>query len=405
MRSPLIPLALATILGGLSPDRALADEPARTARLEAVIERALAERRIVGTVVLVAHDGRVVFHRAAGLADREAGRPMHEDTIFRLASLSKPMVSAALMRLVEQGRLTLDDPVTRWLPAFRPRLADGSMPTLSLRQLLNHTSGLGYRFEEVADGPYHRLQISDGMDQPDLTLAENLRRLAEAPLAFAPGTGWRYSLGLDVLGAVIEAATGEPLAAVVRHTVTGPLGLGDTGFVASDPARLAVPYADARPEPVRMSDGISVPLWDGAVVFAPSRALTAAAYASGGAGMVGTAGEFLRFLESLRQGGQPILAPATVALMMRDQVGPAAATQGPGWGFGFGWAVLDDPAAAATPQAQGTIQWGGAYGHSWFVDPARALSVVVLTNTAFEGMSGAFPREIRNAVYGAAGDH
>ena len=109
----------------------------------------------------------------------------------------------------------------------------------------------------------------------------------------------------------------------------------------------------------------------------------------------------LAFLEAIRQGGGPILRPGTVATMMRPQVRAAGArTQGPGWGFGYGWAVLENPAAAGTPQGRGTIQWGGAYGHSWFVDPEAGLSVVALTNTAFEGMSGAFPGEIRDAVYG-----
>jgi CubicO group peptidase (beta-lactamase class C family) len=119
--------------------------------------------------------------------------------------------------------------------------------------------------------------------------------------------------------------------------------------------------------------------------------------------MVGTAGDYLKFLETIRTGGGPILRPETVALMMTDQVGFQAQSQGPGWGFGYGWAVLDDPSAANTPQAKGTIAWGGVYGHSWFVDPVRKITVVALTNTAFEGMNGRFPTEVRDAVYGTAG--
>jgi CubicO group peptidase (beta-lactamase class C family) len=138
-----------------------------------------------------------------------------------------------------------------------------------------------------------------------------------------------------------------------------------------------------------------------AVRFAPSRATDATAFPSGGAGMVGTAGDVLTFLETLRTGGAPILEPATVATMMKDQVGVQAATQGPGWGFGYGWAVLDDPAAAKTPQGAGTIQWGGVYGHSWFVDPAGGKSVVLMTNTSTEGMSGRLSQE----VFAAAAAH
>lgn len=372
------------------------------ARLDAVLDRALAERRIVGAVVLVSGDGEPVYARAAGWADREAEVPLREDAIFRLASITKPLVTAAFLRLVEQGALPLHAPVTRWLRDFRPRLPEGTAPEITLRQLLTHTAGLSYRFLEPPDGAYHRLEVSDGLDQPGLSLAENLSRLAEAPLAFAPGTGWRYSLGLDVLGAVMERATGAPLPEIVAELVTGPLGLTDTAFRVVDPSRLATPYADGRPEPVRMTDGLSVPLWDAAATFAPSRILDPASYPSGGAGMAGTAGDALAVLEAVRQGGGPILKPGSVAAMMRLQVGPEARTQGAGWGFGYGGALLDDPAAAGSPQGRGTLQWGGAYGHSWFVDPVNRLSVVALTNTAFEGMSGAFPVEIRDAVYGPA---
>lgn len=375
--------------------------PSLPARVDDVLDRAIAERRIVGAVVMVARDGKVVHARAAGLADREAGRPMTRDAVFRLASITKPYVTAALMRMVEQGALPLHAPVARWLPEFRPRLPDGATPAITLAQLLTHSSGLGYRFLDPPGGPYHRLDVSDGLDQPGLSLAENLARLAEAPLYFAPGTGWRYSLGLDVLGAVLERVTGAALPDLVADLVTRPLGMNDTAFAVTDRDRLVAPYADHAPEPVPIHDGMDVPLWDSVATFAPSRILDPASYPSAGAGMAGTAGDVLAFLETIRQGGGAILRPGTVAAMMRPQVRAAGGrTQGPGWGFGYGWAVLETPAAAGTPQGKGTIQWGGAYGHSWFVDKAAGLTAVALTNTAFEGMSGAFPGEIRDAVYG-----
>lgn len=378
-------------------------QPSLTARLDAVLDRALAERRIVGAVVMVARDGATVYARAAGQADREAGRPMAADAIFRLASITKPYVTAALMRLVERGELPLHAPVTRWLRDFRPRLPDGAAPQITLAQLLTHQSGLGYRFLEPPGGPYHRLNVSDGLDQPGLALETNLARLAAAPLHFPPGDGWRYSLGLDVLGAVMERATATPLPELVAALVTRPLGMADTAFSVVDPTRLATPYADHAPAPIPIAEGMAIPLWDGAALFTPSRILDPASYASAGAGMAGTAADALAFLEAIREGGAPILRPATVATMMRPQVRAAGSrTQGPGWGFGYGWAVLEDPAAAGTSQGRGTIQWGGAYGHSWFVDPEARLTVVALTNTAFEGMSGAFPGEVRDAVYGRA---
>jgi CubicO group peptidase (beta-lactamase class C family) len=395
-------LAMAVPQTWAAPPEAVAVAPdaALNARLDPVIDRAIAEHRLVGTVVLVARDGKVVYHRAAGLADREAERPMREDAVFRFSSVTKPFVSAAAMRLVEQGKLRLDDPVTKYLPDFRPKLADGTEPVITVRQLLNHTSGLTYGLAEPASHPYHALGVSDGLDRSGITLDENLRRLAKAPLGFPPGSAWRYSLAIDVLGGVMEKAAGAPLPQVVADTVTKPLGLADTGFVARDSARLAAAYVNAEPAPKRMTENMDVSLGATAVRFAPSRATDATAFPSGGAGMVGTAGDVLTFLETLRTGGAPILEPATVATMMKDQVGVQAATQGPGWGFGYGWAVLDDPAAAKTPQGAGTIQWGGVYGHSWFVDPTNRLTVVALTNTAFEGMNGAFTTQLRDAVYG-----
>ena len=366
--------------------------------LDKAIDDALQERRIVGTVVLVAHDGRLIYRRAAGLADREAGRPMDEQLVFRLASYTKPIVTAAAMHLVEAGTISLGDPVTRYLPDFRPALADGTRPTITLEHLLTHTSGLGYRFLEAPDGVYAQLGVSDGLDLSNFNLDENLRRLALAPLAFAPGTGWRYSLGLDVIGAVLQQATGETLPKLVERLVTTPLGMADTAFTAAEPDRLVKPYLDGVPEPVAMVDG-SV---NGAI-FAPSRALDRSAYPSGGAGMVGTPHDMLRFFEAMRTDGGGILRPDTLQEMMRDRVGPAAQSDGPGWGFGLGWAVLADPKADDSPQAPGTLQWGGAYGHNWFIDPANRLTVVAMTNTALEGMWGRFKRDVRNAVYADLG--
>ena len=202
-----------------------------------------------------------------------------------------------------------------------------------------------------------------------------------------------------MLGAVIEKAAGKPLPDVVAATVALPLGLKDTGFVAKAPARLATPYANAQPAPTRITDNQDVPIGPTAVRFAPSRALHPEEFPSGGAGMVGSAGDVLTFLEAIRKGGAPILKASSVAEMVKDQVGQQAATQGPGWGFGYGWAVLDDPAIAKTPQGAGTLAWGGVYGHNWFVDKQNGLTVVLMSNTAFEGMNGQVTRELRDAVY------
>ncbi len=368
-------------------------------RLDSAIDRALQEQRIVGAVVLVAHHGTQVYGRAAGWADREARVPMTEESIFLLASVTKPIVTATAMRLIESGRLCLDDPVTLWLPDFIPRLPNGRVPIIAVRDLLTHMAGLTYRSFEPADSPYHALDISDGLDQAGLSLDENLQRLARAPLVYEPGTSWRYSLALDVLGAVIAKAGEAPLAQVVRSLITDPLEMKDTDFVVVDQARLVTHYADATPEPVRMTDGTTVPLFGAPVTFVPSRILNRSSYASGGAGMAGTAHDVLRFFETARKGLDGVLRASTWEQMFVAHVGSWAETFGPGWGFGWGWGVLEDPKLAATPQSKGTILWGGVYGHNWFVDRTNALSVVVLTNTTFEGMSGAFPVEIRDVIY------
>ena len=368
-------------------------------RIDAAIERAITEKRIVGAVVLVSHDGKLVYQRAVGLADREAKRPMQLDTVFRLSSVSKPIVSAAALALVDQGKLSLDDPVAKWLPDFRPKVASDATPPITVRQLLTHTSGLGYKFAEKPGTAYYRAGVSDGFDELRIGLDENLRRLASAPLFNRPGEAWRYSLSIDVLGAVLEKASGKALPQVVAELVTQPLDLHDTAFWAKEPARLAVPYYDAKPAPARMDDPHSVTFGEGGrMTYSPSRALDSKAYPSGGAGMVGTAPDVMRLLEAIRTGGKPILNAATAASMLRNQIGSLMGP-GPGIGFGFGGAVVVDPASAQTPQSPGTWQWGGVYGHSWFVDPERKLTVVALTNTALEGMWGKFTTDLRDAVY------
>ncbi|ENT5110331.1 beta-lactamase family protein [Pseudomonas aeruginosa] len=381
------------------PGRSLAEH------VDQAIEAAFADQRLVGAVVLVAHRGQWLYRRAAGLADREAGRTMGEDSLFRLASVSKPIVSVAALSLVDEGRLALDEPIADWLPAFRPRLADGREARITPRQLLSHSAGLGYRFLEAdADGPYARAGISDGMDLPGFDLAENLRRLASVPLLYEPGRAWGYSLATDVLGALVARVDGRPLAEALRRRVGIPAGMRDSGFLCADAQRLAAVYVSDRPRPRRMAERETVTPFEDCVGirFEPRRAFEPSAYASGGAGMIGSAGDVLRLLEVLRQGGAPLLTPGLVEEMGRDQVPGLELPANPGFGFGLGFSVLRDPAIAQSPESPGTWRWGGAYGHSWFVDRARELSVVALTNTLFEGMSGRFVNDLRDAVYRSA---
>ncbi|BBI33409.1 serine hydrolase [Cohnella abietis] len=370
-------------------------------RIDQVIDRTLADKRLVGAVIKVAIDGVMVYSRAAGLADREMNRTMREDALFRLASVTKPIVSTAALVLVAQGRLQLDDRVDRWLPEFRPRLQNGEFATLTIRHLMTHTAGLTYRFFQEENGSYQQVGVSDGMDQSSITLEENLRRIASVPLLYTPGTEWKYSIATDVLGAVIAKVTETPLSEAIHSLVTKPLGMSDTGFIAIDPERLANAYANDAAEPRLIQDHDSLAFMEGTAGFrlAPGRALDTTAYHSGGAGMVGSAGDFLQLLETLRKGGAPLLPESMVREMTSNQIGDLPMAFWPGRGFGLGITLLKDPVAADTPESPGTWRMGGTYGHSWFVDPMQRLSVVAFTNTALEGMSGQFTVDLCEAVY------
>ncbi len=371
-------------------------------RVDDAIEQALSQQRLVGVVVLIAKDGEVAYRRAAGFADREAHLPMREDTVFRLSSLTKPIVSAVAMALVEQNLLDLSDVAARWLPQFRPKTPQGAEAVITLRQLLTHTAGLSYGFFEPDDGPYHRAGVSDGLAEPGLSMREELARLASVPLLYAPGSAWGYSLGLDVLGEIMRRATGTSLPALVEELVTTPLRMSDSGFAPRDLPRLATPYVDGTP-PRRMKDPEIVAFGTGAGIrFAPARILDHRSFTSGGTGMVGTATDFLTFLETLRRGGDPILTADSVNEMMSNQIGPLRINveSTPSWGFGFGGAVLMDPIMAQVPQGVGTWKWGGVYGHHWYIDPQNGLTVVALSNTALEGMVGGFVTELTESIYG-----
>ncbi|WP_052238844.1 serine hydrolase domain-containing protein [Pectobacterium brasiliense] len=374
-----------------------------SARIQAVVQQALDDGRLVGAVVLVARNGELIHQQAAGWADRESARPMALEAIFRLASVSKPIVSVAALVLVAQGRLDLDEDIIRWMPTFQLRLADGSPARVTARQLLSHTAGLGYRFFEThADGPYAQAGVSDGMDASSISLTENLRRIASVPLQYVPGEAWGYSLATDVLGALIERIHGTSLNEAVRQLVTDPLGMDDTDFVVRDPSRLTTAYVNGSPQPHRLTEGETVSPFEGAIgiAYSPARICDPQAFPSGGAGMAGTAGDLLRLLEALRKGGGVPLPDALIEEMERDQTQGLELPNAPGCGFGLGFSVLRDPLLAGSPESLGTWRWGGAYGHSWFVDRTKGLSVVAFTNTMYEGMSGSFVTELRDAVYG-----
>ncbi|MEK3839010.1 MULTISPECIES: serine hydrolase domain-containing protein [unclassified Paenibacillus] len=371
-------------------------------RINKVIDKTITDKRLAGVVIKVALDGQLIYSRAAGYASRELNQPMRENALFRLASVSKPYTSTAALILVAQGRLKLDDRVDRWLPGFQPRLENGETPAMTVRHLMTHTAGLTYRFFQEEGGSYEQAGVSDGMDQSGITLEENLKRLASVPLLYHPGTQWRYSIATDVLGAVIANVSGNTLSETIRSLITRPLDLTDTSFVAVDPQRLTSAYADDVPGLRLMENPDRLAFVEGTAGFrlAPDRALDSTAFPSGGAGMVGSAGDFLQLLETLRRGGAPLLPESLVREMTANQIGDLPMPFWPGRGFGLGMTVLKDPAAANTAESLGTWRMGGTYGHSWFVDVKQRLSVVAFTNTALEGMSGPFTVDLCNAIYG-----
>jgi CubicO group peptidase (beta-lactamase class C family) len=363
-------------------------------RVNATIDAALGSR-IVGCVVLINQNGKPIFSRTAGYADREAGRKTADNEIFRLASCTKPIVATTALVMIDKGLLSLDDPVTKYLPFFTPKTADGATPTILIRHLLTHTSGITY-----ADVPD---DVSTGSDPgPAMGLEENLRRLSRMTLAFAPGAAWDYGMSIDMVGGVLATINGSPddLDAVVQKYVTGPLGMIDTRFYATDPKRLAHPYADARP-PLRMAEPQEVhndPDDPGKIdVFSPGRILLRDRPQCAGSSMAGTAQDFMKLMDALAVGD--LLRPATRDAAFANQIGSIDRPKDPGQKFSFIGGVIDD-AGKSGWHKRGLIHWGGIWGNNWIIDPATKTTVVVMTNTMREGCNGPFRDEMKDAVFG-----
>jgi CubicO group peptidase (beta-lactamase class C family) len=355
--------------------------------VDAAIDAAL-ESRIVGCVVLVNQNGKEIYARTAGLADREASHKLERDAIWRLASVTKPTVATAAFKMMDEGLLGLDDPVSKYLPYFTPASPDGVVRPITIRQLLSHSSGLSYDTTPK--------DVSPGMSGPIITLEENLRRLARAPLVFAPGTGWAYGTSIDVVGGILAAINGSSLEAAVKKYAAGPLGMTDWGFTPTDPARVTANYHNGDlpipsiVPPVRINDENSV--WEVGRIF------RADAPQSGGGGSCGTADDVMKMLEVYN--GSSFLKPATVEQAFTNQIGTLPRRPGDaGKRFTVLGAMIDDPKAAASPCPVGTLDWGGAWGHNWIIDRTNKLTIAVLTNVAPEGCNGPFREEIRDAIY------
>ncbi len=399
----LLPLAAAPLAAQLpkaAPEAAGVSSD-RLRRIRPMLDAAVAAGEVTGVLTFLARNGTLVALDSAGYADVEAGTPMRSTTLFRQASMTKAVTSVAAMMLVEDGKLLLSDPLSRYLPAFRQMRvavpgADSGKPMtyeranrrITIRDLLTHRSGLAYGF--IDDGPvgdgYRAAGISDGIARADMpTMAENVDRLARQPLLFQPGSRWNYALNTDVLGRVVEVVSGQTLAEFMQERIFTPLGMHDTGFWVPDAklGRLVVPYM---PD----SMGTLVPMRAETQSFSEGRLMLAGAashgsqtFFSGGAGLVGTGGDYLRFLTMLANGGElhgvRLLARKTVELMTASHTGDLPGDPlGPGAGFGLGFHVLLDPGTAGEYGSPGTYSWGGIYGTSFWVDPKEHLVGIMM---------------------------
>jgi CubicO group peptidase (beta-lactamase class C family) len=383
----------------------------RIAAIRPLMEQYVADGRLAGSVTLVARNGRVVTLEAVGMRDRESGSPMRADSIFRIASQTKAIVSVAVLMLQEEGKLLISEPLHKYFPEFRdskvavPRAEGGyelvkANRPITLRDLLTHTSGISYGTGPGA-AEWQKAGIQNwyfaDRDEP---IATTVAKMGALPLDAQPGERWVYGFNTDILGAVVERASGQPLDQFLRTRILEPLRMVDTQFYLprdkSD--RLVVVYS-AKPggglERAPVTGGM---VSQGAYVEGPRKAF------SGGAGLTSTATDYARFLQMMLNGGEldgaRILSRKSVELMTSNHVGDRFQ---PGSGFGLGVSVLRDLGARGDLGSVGEFGWGGAYHSSYWVDPQEQLVVVQLTQTIPAGDVDDFGR-LRALVYGAISD-
>jgi CubicO group peptidase (beta-lactamase class C family) len=366
----------------------------RLKRLSDRIEEGVKNNELPGAVVLIARNGKLVMFDSFGFRDKDAKAPMTNDTIFRIASMTKPIVSVAAIMLMEEGKLTLADPVSRHIPAFadtkvavEKKNGDGTVEyvqepqtrPMTVQDLLRHTSGLTYG--AVGANKFKQSYLDLNVNDRSQTTAEMADKLAKLSLVYQPGTTWEYSMSTDVLGRVVEVASGMPLDKFIEERITKPLKMGDTGFEvgADKKARGARPMKEGPKNEVP-----SIP--DVAEKFT---------WRSGGGGMVSTAADYARFLQMFANGGQldgvRLISRKSIDLMTADALPPDVKMGADMWrfealepsarmgqGFGLGFAVRTDQGRNPLPGSPGDYYWGGAYGTYFWHDPRERLYVVFM---------------------------
>ncbi len=360
----------------------------RLGRIAATVQRDIDDKRIAGMVTLVIRHGQIAWFDARGSADREAGKPMRTDTLFRICSMTKPITSTAVMMLYEEGKFLLEDPISKYLPEFRnPQVlvkgASGPSHTvpasreITIGDLLRHTSGLTYPWNADLGQAYDDAGVGDGLAQFDGTIAEDVKRLATLPLLFNPGDRFEYSLSIDVLGRLVEVVSGMPLDQYFKTKILDPLGMRDTCFYVPDDkvSRLAAVYTYFDGKGLgRFPD---TPLAEGTSFFSADYPYKGPRKLfSGGAGLSSTAMDYARFCLMMLNGGKlgdvRILSRKSVELMTHDQLGKVDRDHGFGLGFGIEGAKGPLPELGSV----GSFQWGGFYYTSFIVDPKEDMIVI-----------------------------
>ena len=394
----------------------------RLQAMKSALQTEIDQGKFPGAIVMIARNGKLVFSETLGQLDKTTGKPLTKDAIFRIYSMTKPLASVAAMMLVEDGKVQLTDPISKFLPEFTKMGvsiaqtdAAGSVTysivpatkAITVQDLLRHTSGLTYA--ELTRNPVIKQAYIDAgvyqvggidYDHRKVTPAQEVTGIAKAPLATQPGSTWEYSMSSDILGRVVEAASGKPLAVFLDERLFKPLKMVDTGFKIpqNELSRMAQPLA------IDPATGLPNKLMD--VTIEPGNA-------SGGAGGVSTAADYLRFAMMMQRGGeldgQRVLSPTTVSLMTSDHLGsrPAATLSPgellmgvPGYTFGLGFMVRQGAGIAGVPGSEGEYMWAGAGGTFFWVDPKQNLVAVMMSQSPGPSRGG-YRRMIKQLVYAA----
>jgi CubicO group peptidase (beta-lactamase class C family) len=364
--------------------------PERLERIAAAVDRSIADKRIAGAVTLVARRGKVVWLKAQGMADREAAKPMQTDSIFRICSMTKAITSLAVMMLYEEGHFLLDDPVSKYIPEFKnPKVlvkpASGQPYTIpatkeiTIRNLLTHTSGLTYHWNPELGTMYKDANVAHGLLPFDGTIRDNVKRLAGLPLLFNPGERWEYSLGVDVLGYLVEVVSGTTLDEFFRTRIFAPLGMKDTYFYVPEAelSRLAAAYTWYPEKGLnRFPD---TPIAEGPFVYSADYPYRGPKKLySGGGGLSSTAADYARFCQMMldggKSGGTRLLSRKSVELMTHDHLGKI----GPDQGFGLGFGI--DGVKSPLPElgSPGQYNWGGFFYTAFVIDPKEQMITVFM---------------------------